>query len=113
MATQSKKLRPGTTSSVICEDDTLETLRATLFSQSTTIGVRYTTWQRTVLPRESLTLNSPLGALKCKKVTLEGPDRRRLTRYYPEYESVKALAQANSLALPDALSRVTAFLSTL
>lgn len=108
-----KKLRPGTTISVICEDDTLETLRATLFSQSTTIGVRYTTWQRTVLPRESLTLNSPLGALKCKKVTLEGPDRRRLTRYYPEYESVKALAQANSLALPDALSRVTAFLSTL
>lgn len=108
-----KKLRPGTTVSVICEDDTLETLRATLFSQSTTIGVRYTTWQRTVLPRENLTLDSPLGPLQCKKVTLEGPDRRTLTRYYPEYESVKALAQAHSLALPDALSRVSAFLSKL
>lgn len=108
-----KKLRPGTIVSVICEEDTLQALRATLFSQSTTIGVRYTTYQRTVLPRENLTLESPLGPLKCKKVSLEGPDGRPRVRYYPEYESVKELSLQHALPLPDTLNRVTAFLSSL
>ena len=94
-----KKNRPAWQIQVICDEARRKTLESILFENTTTIGIRRFRMERTVLPRKACTVETPLGSVAAKQVTL--PDGT--TRAYPEHDGVAALADKNGLSYQDAL----------
>jgi hypothetical protein len=68
----------------------VERLEQIIFNETTTIGIRRMAMERTVLPREIRTVQTPLGEAKVKVCTFQGEKR-----YFPEYESVTAICRAH------------------
>ena len=81
-----KKNRPAYLLGVICSEKDIPLLEGILFTHTTTIGIRKTDAQRTILPREIKTISTPYGDALVKLSTYQ-----ERTFIYPEYESVKAL----------------------
>ena len=67
----------------------METLQNIIFEETTTIGIRYSRMERTILPRETRT---PWGEVKVKVCTLNGKEQ-----LYPEYESVAQLSREKEI----------------
>ena len=86
-----KKNRPAYQVQVICMRDDIPAMEAELFAHTTTIGIRRSPMERTVLPREELHASTPYGEVRAKKVTL--PDGR--TRITPEHDSVETVVAAS------------------
>lgn len=86
-----KKNRPAWELTVICKKDQMEVLEDIIFRETTTIGIReFTSVMRSVLHRRQVQVETPYGTAEAKQVSLHGEDR-----FYPEYESVKKLAEEN------------------
>ncbi len=83
-----KKNRPAWVLNVICKEEDMETLQNIVFEETTTIGIRYSRMERTILPREIRTLPTPWGEVQVKVCTLDGKEQ-----IYPEYESVAQLSK--------------------
>jgi hypothetical protein len=92
-----KKNRPGIQLQVIGQPEDRERLTAIIFRESTTLGVRYSYGQRTVLKRETVVVDSPWGKMNVKKVI----DRDGRAVFLPEYEECKRIALENNLPLRD------------
>ena len=90
---QMKKNRPGTLLNVICSESQVPALEELIFRHTTTIGIRRVKYERTILPREPLTVQTAWGEAQAKKVRL--PDGE--TRVYPEYESAARIAREQGL----------------
>lgn len=88
-----KKERPGWQIQVLCTEEKREALERILFEDTTTIGIRRHPYQRTTLPRRIETIQTEIGPVSIKIVTM--PDGTERT--YPEYDSVAALAKAQGL----------------
>ena len=73
-------------------------------AETTTIGVRWTTYQRQRLPREMVTLPTSLGALTYKVSRLEG----RVVTVTPEFDEVRRIAREKGLAVREALEQARA-----
>ncbi|MGB8699331.1 MAG: LarC family nickel insertion protein, partial [Thermosynechococcaceae cyanobacterium] len=87
-----KKSRPGLLLSVLCQPEQRGACEAILFRETTTLGIRCTVQQRTVLPRSMETVTTPLGPIRVK-VARYGD---RIVNVQPEYEDCAQLArQAN------------------
>ena len=86
-----KKNRPAWILSVICAEQDIFALEEILFRQTTTIGIRRSRMERSVLKREIQKLSMPEAVVTVKICTL--PDGSR--RCYPEYESAAAFAAEN------------------
>lgn len=84
-----KKNRPAWELSVLCAPEETAAMEAIIFRETTTIGIRELPVRRAVLPRRELTVATPCGEAQVKCCTIGDT-----VRYYPEYESVKTLAQA-------------------
>lgn len=84
-----KKSRPGTGIQVIASPQRRQQLLELMFSESTTLGVRFHHCQRKTLERDSVEIDSPWGPLKVKRAVK--PDGTRLI--LPEYEACRALAR--------------------
>jgi uncharacterized protein (TIGR00299 family) protein len=84
-----KKNRPGTMISVICSKEQIPTMEDILFHETTTIGIRRCSMERTVLPRKPRSIETSYGSLQVKECTL--PDGT--IRIYPEYDSMRELAE--------------------
>lgn len=84
-----EKNRPAWILSVICAEQDISALEEILFRQTTTIGIRRSRMERSVLKREIQKLSMPEAVATVKICTL--PDGSR--RCYPEYESAAALQQ--------------------
>ncbi|MDO4650237.1 MAG: nickel pincer cofactor biosynthesis protein LarC [Eubacteriales bacterium] len=83
-----KKNRPAWLLSVICTEDTREVMETIIFRETTTIGIRRTTMERTVLSREFGKVRTPYGDVNVKVCRRDAE-----TFAYPEYESVKKAAE--------------------
>lgn len=83
-----KKNRPGYLLRVLCKENLREVLEAIIFRETTTIGIRRLTLQRTLLKRDITTVQTPYGEVEVKVCT--APEGEKL--YYPEFESIKTLA---------------------
>lgn len=92
-----KKNRPGTEVVVICDADKREVMESIIFKHTTTIGIRYTEMQRTVLRRFSEVASTEYGNVDIKTVIL--PDGT--VRKYPEYESLKKIAHKTGMSIAD------------
>ena len=87
-----KKNRPAWVLNVICKEEDMETLQNIIFEETTTIGIRYSIMERTILPRETRTLPTPWGEVLAKVCTLNGKEQ-----LYPEYESVVQLSREKEI----------------
>ena len=87
-----KKNRPAWVLNVICKEEDIETLQNIIFEETTTIGIRYSIMERTILPRETRTLPTPWGEVLAKVCTLNGKEQ-----IYPEYESVAQLSREKEI----------------
>lgn len=90
-----KKNRPGILVQVLCDEKDREALAAIVLSETSAIGLRYHRVQRTVLPRETLEVNTPYGTVRVK--VAHAPDGHR--NLSPEYEDCRRLAQASGVPL--------------
>lgn len=91
-----KKNRPAYRLTVACYEDKLQLLQNIIFKQTTTIGIRYRYEKRRVLTRKAVELDSQYGKIQAKEVSIDGT-----TYLYPEYESIKKVAQENNLAIKE------------
>ena len=92
---QMKKNRPGILLSVVGEAILREKMTAIIFSETSTIGVRYYPVARAVLKREVVRVKTKYGAVKVKVV--EQPDGAR--RGAPEYDDVRRIAALKKVPL--------------
>jgi len=99
-----KKSRPGVVVTALCEPPRVDAVTRACFEESTTIGVRWTTYRRRRLPREMVTLTTSLGALTYKVSRLDG----RVATVTPEFDEVKRIARDKGLSVKDALERARA-----
>ncbi|MCW5891261.1 MAG: nickel pincer cofactor biosynthesis protein LarC [bacterium] len=90
-----KKSRPGTTLRVLAEPADRDRLATIVFAETSTIGLRFATWQRLVLPREERTVATPWGGVRVKIAV--APDGTR--NVAPEFDDCRRLALAAGVPL--------------
>jgi len=90
-----KKSRPGTMLRVLAEPGAREQLAAIVFAETSTIGLRWTTWHRLVLARSERSVETPWGAVRVK--VAHAPDGT--PNVAPEFEDCRRLARENGVAL--------------
>lgn len=83
-----KKNRPAYLLRVIAAAPEILALERIIFESTTTIGMRKLPVDRTCMDREIRTVELPFGTVSVKRCTWNG-----VVRNYPEYESVRALAE--------------------
>jgi hypothetical protein len=91
-----KKNRPAWLLRVICREADVPALERIIFTETSSIGVRRLRAGRTCLARTVVDVALPAGSAKVKKCTFDGQ-----TFYYPEYESIKALAAASGVTFTE------------
>ncbi len=92
-----KKGRPGYQIEVLCDEELIPAIEEALFEDTTTIGIRRSPLWRHVLDREELLLDTELGKVRAKRVTL--PNGRRRT--YLEHDSVAEVACRQEMGYQD------------
>jgi hypothetical protein len=95
-----KKGRPGTRVEVLAHLPTADSLERILIAQSTTLGVRRTSVERTALARRTISVDVDGHRIAVKVATL--PDGG--TRAKPEYVDVHRVAEATGLRPSDIFS---------
>ena len=99
-----KKNRPAWELTVICKKSRMEELEDIIFKETTTIGIReFPSVMRSILRRNQRQVETPFGIAEVKEVALPGE-----RRFYPEYESVKAIAEKNHLPFAEVYHLVKA-----
>jgi len=93
--TMMKKNRPGTKVEVICPPEKEADITRCLFTETSTIGVRYHSVHRHTLKRSISTVATCLGEIQVKCSTT--PDGRK--RYAPEYEACRKVALEHKVPL--------------
>jgi uncharacterized protein (TIGR00299 family) protein len=93
-----KKNRPAWLLSVICREEDIKKLEDIIFRETTTIGIRRTKMERTVLAREQKTVSTPFGEIQMKVCSHGGE-----TYWYPEYESLVRICRKQGISYKEAL----------
>jgi len=86
---QMKKGRPGVLLTVIAERERRTALEELLFAETTTLGVRWQEWDRTVLEREAVAVETEFGAIAVKIARRQG----RIYNVQPEFDDCLARAR--------------------
>ena len=94
-----KKSRPGTVLTALCTPDKVTELSRVLFEESSTIGVRWTAYQRERLAREMVSLTTAYGAITYKVSRLEG----RVVTATPEFDEVRRIARSKGVPVREVL----------
>ena len=89
-----KKNRPAYCLSVLCEEENLNKIQDIIFEETTTIGIRYHREERKILDREKSVITTKYGEIEVKKVK-----HNNNFYIYPEFESVKKLAEEKDIPL--------------
>ena len=92
---QMKKNRPGTKVEVLCPPEKRTTITRCLFTETSTIGVRYHLVHRRILRRSICLVSTCFGDIQVKCTT--DPEGRK--QYAPEYEACKKIALKNNVPL--------------
>jgi hypothetical protein len=100
---QMKKNRPGTLLTILAPPAGREALAATVFRETTTIGVRYREMQRECLERETVTVETPLGPVRFKLARRNG----ELLNASPEFDDCARLAREHGRSLKDVQALAT------
>lgn len=94
-----KKGRPGTVLTALCPPERVDALARVLFEETSTIGVRWTPYERRILDREMVTLETSVGEIPFKVSRLDG----KVVTITPEFEDVRRLAAAQGRPVREVL----------
>jgi len=94
---QMKKNRPGVLVTVIAPPHHREAISAVLFTDTTTIGVRYQEMLRDKLDREIRDVDTPAGTIRFKVASRNG----RILNASPEFEDCARAARERGLSIKD------------
>jgi uncharacterized protein (TIGR00299 family) protein len=97
-----KKSRPAVTLSVLCSPDKREELERLLFTETTTIGVRYYHVKKTVLERNAATVDTQWGAVRVKEAYYQG----KKLRTKREYGDCAGIALKNGIGIETVYQQV-------
>ncbi len=98
-----KDSRPGILLTVLCKKDNNKIIDI-LFNETTTLGVRIRNTKRYILPRKIVTIKSPYGNIRVKKVA-----RGNKIKFSLEYRDLKKIAQKNNLSIRELRNELTRF----
>jgi hypothetical protein len=90
-----KKSRPANMLSVLCSKNIAPEMKAIIFNNSTTIGLREYPVTKTVLDRQEKVIETKLGKVRAKCSSFQGKE----IRFKPEFEDLKKLAIQHGLSL--------------
>jgi uncharacterized protein (DUF111 family) len=96
-----KRSRPGVVLTALAEPSRVGELSTILFEESTTIGVRWTDYQRTRLERELVALQTAYGPLQFKISRLAG----KIVTVTPEFSEVTRIAREKGLPVREVLEQ--------
>ncbi len=96
-----KKNRPAYLLSVLCKEPVRNRLEEIIFTHTTTIGIRRTVMERTILKRNCTEIETELGKAKVKIC-----QRGQSQAAYPEYESVKEIARTRNLPFTEVYHQI-------
>lgn len=99
-----KKNRPAWLLKVICTESDREKMEHIIFCNTTTIGIRRQTQQRTRLERRILAVETPWGIADIKCCTHNGE-----TYFYPENDSISRLSQSSGIGFSKLYSMVQVY----
>lgn len=88
---QMKKGRPATLLTVLAPPERAEALAGAIFTETTTLGIRFNTMRRLCLEREWVPVETAYGPIRVKVGRWRGTE----TTAAPEWEEVKAAARAH------------------
>lgn len=91
-----KKNRPAWVLTVICKEEEMRELQNIIFEETTTIGIRYSRMERTILPREQRIVQTPWGEAQVKVCILNGKKE-----FYPEYESAAKISREKQVPIAE------------
>ena len=94
---QMKKSRPGTLVTVLSPPERREELAGIVFRETTTIGIRHHEVQRDRLDRETVSVETPLGAIRFKVARLGGT----IVNAAPEFDDCVRLASERGVPIKD------------
>ena len=86
-----KKSRLGTLITVICHPEQVNSCKAILFRETTTLGIRQSEQQRTILQRQIESVETPFGTVRVKVARVQAD--QPILNAQPEYEDCAALAR--------------------
>jgi len=92
-----KKNRPATLLSVLTAKEKLDGVLSTVFSETTTLGVRIHSVDRRVLARETISVKTTLGDIRVKVGRIGG----EVKTMAPEYEDCREIAARQGVPLKD------------
>jgi uncharacterized protein (DUF111 family) len=87
-----KKQRPAYTVSVMCSPSDKDKFTKLFFTHTSTIGVRYLCYERTVLDRSEKTVDTAYGPVRVKYAGGFGVEKRK-----PEFEDIQKIAGEKGL----------------
>jgi hypothetical protein len=96
-AIQMKKGRPGVLLTVLAAPGAREALEGLIFTETTTLGVRRSDWERTTLARESVSVETGYGAVRVKLGRREG----RIVNAQPEFDDCEKVAAARGVPVKE------------
>ncbi len=100
---QMKKNRPGTVLTMLARPEHEPQLRALLFRESSTLGVRTRHEKRYALPRHHHAVVTPWGEVRMKVAHLNGA----ISQYAPEYEDCRRIALEHHVPLKTVMQEAT------
>lgn len=99
-----KKNRPATQLSAVAEAHRLQAVAEAILRETTSFGVRISSWERRCLPRKRITVQTPFGPVQVKLGTIG----ETVVQASPEYEDCLAAAKAHGVALKDVYAAAVA-----
>ena len=103
---QTKKGRAAWTVTVLCSAGEEARFADLLMEHTTTIGARFSRWERRELKREVAIVETPHGPLRVKVVTTPAGHRR----LHPEWEDVKAMSERLGIPAQQLLQEIGPYL---
>ena len=100
-AVQMKKNRPGTLVTVIAPPEQRAAINGVLFTDTTTIGVRYREMQRERLAREIRVVDTPLGRIRFKVAMRDG----QVMNASPEFDDCARVAAERGVPIKQVQAR--------
>lgn len=97
-----KKSRPANILSVLSKPALVETLKELIFIHTSSLGIRETRIQKSMLKREEIVLNTMYGDVRIKK----GFYKDILVNQKPEYDDLQRIAKENNLPIQTIYSEI-------
>ena len=92
-----KKSRSGILLTVICHPATAHTCKTIIFRETTTLGIRERTQQRSILDREIQSVETKYGVVRIKIASWGEGDNKQILNVQPEYEDCADLARQRNV----------------